>query len=104
MGFFERFQKRNDMDNKNGTPVRAEGIALVGQPYQLKSWCPTVLIVCNCEAKEPLMVVGSSRPTQCPHCKKTYQIARLEFDALKNKFNVGLAVGVPRDKDNLVPA
>ena len=52
-------------------------IPIVGQPFTLKGWFPTVVIVCNCgEAHEPILLVGEG-PQACPACKRTFVIAHV---------------------------
>jgi hypothetical protein len=95
MGWGER---RNPLTRQNVATMHMGNVPIVGQPYQLKHWFPTVQIVCNCEAKEPLMLVGTTSLTACPACKKAYQIAALTFDRRTNKFEVILAMGTPREQ------
>jgi hypothetical protein len=53
-----------------------ENIPIVGQPFLIKGWYPTVLLVCNCEAREALMLPRGAA-VQCPGCKRLYTIQQI---------------------------
>ncbi len=55
------------------------GIPIVGQPFALKSWFPTAVIICHCsEAREPILIVGGA-PSVCPACGRGYVIATVTY-------------------------
>jgi hypothetical protein len=64
-------------------------VPIIGQPFTIKGWLPTVLIVCNCEGKEPLLIQRSS-PTVCPTCKRTFTVAQVV-----GQVNFGIGVAAP---------
>lgn len=66
-------------------------IPLVGQPFTFKSWFPTALVVCNCDAKEPVQIVGSG-VHQCPACHRGFMIGALQYNAQTGQLNVNIAV------------
>jgi hypothetical protein len=52
-------------------PFKRE-VPIVGQPFAMKSWFLTIAIVCNCEAKEPVLLVGNG-VGRCTSCRRTFQ-------------------------------
>lgn len=87
-------------DNGNGhKPALAfkapAGLPIIGQPFTIKAWFPTVMLVCNCEGKEPVMVPrGGAAP--CPACKKLYSIQQVAMTPDGN-VNFGIGVMTPED-------
>lgn len=78
------------------------GIAIIGAPFTIKSWFPTVLLVCNCEGKEPVMIPrGGAAP--CPACKRLYTIQQVVFTPDGN-VNFGIGMMSPEDAADLVKA
>lgn len=65
-----------------------KGIPLVGQPFTIKGWFPTVLLTCNCEGKEPVMIPRGGA-AQCPACKNIYTIRQIQAPAGVN-FGIGV--------------
>lgn len=72
-------------------------IPIVGQAFELKGWFPTVLIVCHCEAKAPVMIVGTKNASFCSGCKRAYQVGGVKFDARTNELNVQVITHMPRE-------
>lgn len=68
-------------------------IPIVGQPFTIKAWFPTVMLVCNCEGKQPVMIPRGAA-AQCPSCKKLYTIQQLAFTPEGN-VNFGIGVMTP---------
>lgn len=66
------------------------GVTIIGQPFTIKAWFPTVMLVCNCEGKEPVMVPrGGGAP--CPSCRKIYSIQQVQFtEAGGVQFGIGI--------------
>jgi hypothetical protein len=57
-------------------PKPSDSIPIVGQPFTIKGWFPTVLLVCNCDAKEALMIPRGGG-AQCPGCKRIFSIQQI---------------------------
>lgn len=89
-----------DNGGMNGTNLGA--MPTVGAPYELRGWFPTILIVCGCGAKEPIMIVGQKQIGQCKACKRAYQLQSLAFDAATNKTAMNLAIGIVEEKARIV--
>ena len=66
-------------------------VPLVGQPCTVKGWFPSVLIHCNCEAKEPMMIVGLGGVAQCPACGRGFTVTEIHHDARTGDGRVGIS-------------
>jgi hypothetical protein len=81
------------MSEHNGqkppAPLRFNGldIPVVGQPFTIKGWFPTVLLVCNCRGKEPIMIPRGAGG-QCPSCKRVYTIQQIHTPGIQ--FGIGI--------------
>src|SRR5262245_21921683 len=64
----------NDNGNGNRDPLQfpKASLPIVGQPFTMKAWLLTVSIVCNCDAKEPVLLVGQL-VAQCRACGRQFQ-------------------------------
>ena len=70
-------------------------IPIVGQPFKLKGWFPTVLITCLCQPHgEPVMLVGTA-PGQCPQCQRAYVVGQVNYDATTNHLQIGIGLVRP---------
>lgn len=69
-------------------------IPIIGQPFALKGWVPTVMITCNCEAKEPVLIVGVMQPAQCPACKRGFVVGAIQYNGQTGQNEVGIATVV----------
>lgn len=80
-------------DNGKALPFapKAEGIPIVGQPFTFKSGHPTVVIQCNCEAHEPVVLVGTI-PAFCPACQRGFACAGFTFANGRIDVQIGLVV------------
>lgn len=58
--------------NSNPIQFKKPALPIVGQPFTLKSWFLTISIVCNCEAKEPVLLIGNAIGT-CQACGRRWQ-------------------------------
>lgn len=93
----------NDNGHKPALAFKApNNLPIVGQPFTIKGWFPTVMLVCNCEGKEPVMVPRGAA-AQCPACKKLYTIQQLAFTPDGN-VNFGIGIMTPDDMANLAKA
>lgn len=72
-------------------PFPSNSVPIVGQPFTFKSWFPTVQIVCNCEAKEPVLLIGNGAH-ECPACHRHFIVAKVEYDVQTGKLNIGVAI------------
>ena len=64
-------------DNGKVTPFPSNRIPILGQPFTMKTFFVTVQIVCNCEAKEPVLLVANGVGT-CPGCRRQYQLQQVK--------------------------
>ena len=70
-------------------------VPIIGAPYTLKNWCITVMLVCGCEKKEPVLFVGQlGTMAQCPACQKVYQLQAFGMNPDKT-IQFGFAIGLP---------
>lgn len=90
----------NDNGHKSPLAFKAPaGVPIIGQPFTIKSWFPTVMLVCNCEGKEPVMIPrGGAAP--CPACKKLYSIQQVQFTP-DGGVQFGIGVMTPEDAADL---
>ena len=71
------------------------GVPIIGQPFTLKNFFVTVQIVCNCEAKEPVLLVGNSI-SQCPGCRRAFQMQEIQANPGGGlQFMIGLVAQQP---------
>jgi hypothetical protein len=81
-------------NNGNGRSPLAfqpkNSIPIIGQPFEIRGWFPTVLLVCNCDGKHPVMIPRGAA-AQCPSCKKLYTIQQIAFTPDGNvNFGIGM--------------
>ncbi len=70
-------------------------LPIIGLPYAIKGWFLTLNLVCNCDAKEPIMVVGSlGAVAKCPACNRVFQVQGAQSDAANNRMSFQIAVGM----------
>lgn len=65
------------MSNNGKGPIPfavKEDIPIIGQPLTVITWFPTVSVVCNCEAKQPVLLVGLGNLSVCPKCGRGFQL------------------------------
>lgn len=65
------------MSNNGKGPIPfavKEGIPIVGQPLTVVTWFPTVSVTCNCDAKQPVLIVGFGNLSVCPMCGRGFQL------------------------------
>lgn len=79
--------------NGNGPIVQfPKHLPIIGQLFTLKNFFVTVQIQCNCEAKEPVLLVGNGL-SQCPACKRIFQMQGIQPGANGQlSFAIGLVV------------
>lgn len=75
--------------NGHASAIPGQNIPIVGQPFALKNFFITVQIVCNCAAKEPILLVGHG-PAQCPACHQGFQFSGLGVQNGQLQFKIGL--------------
>lgn len=77
--------------NGNAPLVIHQIVPIVGQPYQLLSWFPTIVIRCNChETKPPILLIGEAI-VECPQCHKKWQAQIVEWNKSMNTLAIGIA-------------
>lgn len=66
-------------------------VPIVGQAAVVKAGYPTALIQCQCEAREPLVLIGNA-PNTCPACQRSFIIAGFAFSAApaQSEIRIGL--------------
>jgi hypothetical protein len=74
----------------------APPVPIVGQLFTVKAWFSTVLLVCNCDAQAPLLLVGPS-VTPCPSCGRGYQAQQITFNAATGETNINVGVRAPQE-------
>lgn len=79
---------------------KKNNIPIIGQPFVIKSFVPMLQIVCNCEAKEPLLLIGNGAG-QCPACHRGFQLQGMKADP---SGQVQFIVGLVADQPELVGA
>lgn len=69
------------------------GIPIIGQAATVKSWCCQVVAQCNCEAKEPvLLVIGLIGV--CPSCQRQFQITQVQFNGQTGQVSISIGLVV----------
>lgn len=63
----------------------AEQFPLVGQPLTIHNAVLILNIVCNCEAKTPLLLVGLGGISYCKGCRKGFRVLGIEHDVRTGK-------------------
>lgn len=64
-----------------------QDVPIIGQPFTVRSGFPTTLLQCNCEAREPVMLVGAA-PGQCRACRRTFVCAGFTFNGQTGQIQV----------------
>jgi hypothetical protein len=59
----------------------ASAIPILGQACTVHGWFPTVLLSCNCDSHQPLMIVGLGAIAVCPKCQRAFAIGEVMHDA-----------------------
>lgn len=59
----------------------AAGVPIVGQPCTIITWFPTLSITCNCEAKQPVLLVGIGNLSVCVNCGRGFQLIGVRQNA-----------------------
>jgi hypothetical protein len=69
-------------------------VPIVGQPYRVITWYPTVIIACHCQDKGIALVIntGVGNYTACGQCKKLYTIQGFNE---KGELMVGMMLPTP---------
>lgn len=50
-------------------------VPLVGAPFTIVNFYPTVIVQCQCESKPILVLIGTANVVTCPACKYRFVIA-----------------------------
>jgi hypothetical protein len=83
------------MQNGNGHPpalglATASRVPIIGQPT-VKGFCLTLQLVCNCDAHEPLLLIGPIGVAAiCPSCKRMHVIRGVKFDPIAGELQFSI--------------
>lgn len=83
-------------DQKNPIPFQRPGVPIIGQPFTIRAWFPTVLANCSCDSKHAMLLQGVGNVTTCPDCGKSLMIQELVQDPASQQIGVKVALVVPR--------
>jgi hypothetical protein len=61
-------------------------IPIIGQPFTIKGWFPTVLLTCNCAKPEAVMIPRGGAAA-CPSCGRIYSIQVVQGNV---QFGIGV--------------
>lgn len=76
-------------------PMAGPGVPILGQPFVLKGWFPTIQLVCNCGAHEPVLIVGGPGSAgHCPACKKAFVYQGLQMDPVTQQLQLNIGMGL----------
>lgn len=77
-------------------PFRApDTIPIIGQTFTLKGGYSTLLVQCNCPAKEPIILIGNN-PNACPVCHRVFAAKSVTITPDGQvRADIGLMVAVP---------
>jgi hypothetical protein len=62
------------------------------------SWFPTTVVICGCEAKQPVVVVGLNAISTCPSCGRGFRLHGVRQDIRTGKpphFDIDVVVMSP---------
>lgn len=80
-----------------------KNIPIIGQPFTLKNFFTTVQIVCNCEGKEPVLLVGNGFG-RCPACARVFQLQGIRANPKGGlEFAIGLVTQTPGPEPDAAP-
>lgn len=60
-------------------PARPD-VPILGQPCTLGAWFPTLNLICNCEAKQSLLIVGFGNVSVCQSCGRGFMLHGVKHD------------------------
>ena len=87
------------MSSNSAPPIpftpKPSAIPIVGQPFHLKGFFATVMLQCNCEAREPVMLIGTG-PGSCKSCGRTFLIGSVSYN-VNDPQNAQIGVAVVRN-------
>lgn len=63
--------------------------AIVGKPFAVKAAYATVVLQCQCVAKEPVILFDQS-PGQCPACKRMYVIEKFQAEGAEKRTSIAV--------------
>lgn len=82
----------------NGTrpPAFPADTPIIGQPYEIKGWQFTALLICRCETGPSPLLVPSHGFVKCRGCGKSYTILGVsQTPGQAPAFNIGVAIEQP---------
>lgn len=66
-------------------------VPIIGALFTVKAWWPSVMLRCECEAKEPMILAGLGTSGGCPSCGRRYL---LEDMFVNKEGDVGVKVSL----------
>ena len=72
-------------------------VPILGQAFTVQSGFPTTLVTCGCEAKTPVLLVGTS-PGSCPACRRVFVVQDFSFTGQTGQVQVSLRLGQLTDQ------
>jgi hypothetical protein len=72
------------------------GIPIIGQLATVKAWAAQVVVQCNCEDKQPVLLpVGGLG--ECPSCHRKFGIQTIQFNAQTNQAQISVGLVATRE-------
>ena len=89
---------------KPPAPIPGGALPIIGQPFEIKGWQFTALLVCKCDGTQHPLLVTNGNFVRCRACGKAYTIQACQFTAGQPPaFNIGV-VAKPEDGKPAEPA
>lgn len=88
------------MSENNGKPLPFRppaGVPIIGQPFALKTWNVSVVVACQCPAKEPVFLVAPGAVNKCPACGRGFVLQGMNVNNGQIGFAIGLVATEPAD-------
>jgi hypothetical protein len=79
--------------------ISAADVPILGQAYTIKSVCPVVVAVCNCEAQTVITLPGIGSQAICPGCRRAFQLRAADAN-ISGQAGAGIASFIPNESSN----
>jgi hypothetical protein len=90
----------NGNGGKPGLAVNPrQEIPIIGQPFRVLGWFPTVMVLHNCGTKEPMMLPKGAA-AQCPGCKRMVALHVMQLPPGQVNFGFALLGEEPSIEDD----
>lgn len=86
--------------------VKNSGVPIVGQPVTVLAWFPSFMVMCNCLAPAPVLIVGFGSPSYCPACGRGIRVFGARQDIRDGKgphFDIDVILPTPPVDPNAPP-